>query len=62
MLTEEKVPAKDCCEKVLSHWLDHPPPHYPVTWKGLYTLLNDSELSEAANELRVAVDNAMEFS
>ena len=28
--------TKECCEVVLSHWLDHPPCHYPATWEGLY--------------------------
>ena len=51
--------SKDCCEKVLSHWLDHPPRSYPATWEGLYELLNDSELGEVATQLRVAVNNAI---
>ena len=51
--------AKECCEAVLSYWLDHPPCHYPATWKGLYELLDDSELSQVAAELKQAVDNAI---
>ena len=50
---------KECCEAVLSHWLDHPPRHYPVTWEGLYELLDDSELGQVAIELKQAVDNAI---
>ena len=50
--------AEDCCEKVLSHWLDHPPRRYPVTWEGLYKLLDDSQLGEVSAELCEAVDNA----
>ena len=46
---------KECCEAVLSHWLDHPPRHYPATWEGLYELLDDSELGQVAIELKQAV-------
>ena len=51
--------ANECCEAVLSHWLDHPPHHYPATWDGLYELLDDSELGQVATELKQAVDNAI---
>ena len=50
--------AKACCDEVLSHWLDNPPPYYPATWEGLYELLNDSELGQVASDLKQAVDNA----
>ena len=50
--------ARECCEVVLSHWLDHPPHNYPTTWEGLYELLEDSELSQAAADLKQAVENA----
>ena len=50
---------KECCEAVLSHWLDHAPRHYPATWDGLYELLDDSELGQVATELKQAVDNAI---
>ena len=48
----------ECCEAVLSYWLDHPPPDYPATWEGLYELLDDSKLGQVATELKQAVDNA----
>ena len=51
--------AKARCTAVLSHWLDHPPRHYPATWEGLYELLDDSELGQVATELKQAVDNAI---
>ena len=57
VLAKEKD-AEGCCEAVFSHWLDHPHRYYPVTWEGLYELLDDSGLSEAAAELKTAVDNA----
>ena len=44
--------AKARCTAVLSHWLDHPPRHYPATWEGLYELLDDSELGQVATELK----------
>jgi hypothetical protein len=50
---------KECCDAVLSHWMDHPPHHYPATWEGLYELLNDSELGQVATELKQAVDHAL---
>ena len=51
--------AKARCTAVLSHWLDHPPRHYPATWEGLYKLLDHSELGQVATELKQAVDNAI---
>ena len=51
--------AKACSTAVLSYWLDHPSRNYPATWEGLYELLNDSELSQVATELKKAVDHAI---
>jgi hypothetical protein len=51
--------AKTRCTDVLSYWMDHPPRNYPATWEGLYELLNDSELSQVAINLKQAVDNAI---
>ena len=51
--------AKECCNAVLSHWLDHPPRHYPATWEGLYEILDDSELGQVAADLKIALDNAI---
>ena len=55
----EKDSSKECCEAVLSHWLDHPPRDYPATWEGLYELLEDSELGQVATDLKQAVDNVI---
>ena len=55
----KRMDDEECCEVVLSHWLDHPFRHYPATWEGLYELLDDSELGQVAIELRQAVDNAI---
>ena len=45
---EKDLDAKGCCDKVFSYWLDNPPRYYPVTWEGLYVLLNDSELDRSS--------------
>ena len=55
----KRMDDEECCEAVLSHWLDHPPSRYPATWEGLYELLDDSELGQVAIELKEAVDNAI---
>ena len=51
--------AKARSSAVLSHWLDHPSRHYPAAWEGLCKLLDHSELSQVATELKKAVDNAI---
>ena len=55
----KRMDDKECCEAVLSHWLDNPPHNYPTTWEGLYVLLGDSELGQVATDLKQAVDNAI---
>ena len=55
----KRMDDEECCEAVLSFWLDHPPRHYPATWEGLYELLDDSELGQVATELKQAVNNAI---
>ena len=50
--------SKRCCEAVLNHWLNHPPPGYPPTWEGLFELLEDSELSTIAADLKAALKDA----
>ena len=51
-LLEERMDDEECCTAVFSDWLEHPPPHYPATWEGLYELLDDSssELGEVVAE------------
>ena len=55
----KRMDDEECCEAMVSYWLDHPPRHYPATWEGLYELLDDSELGQVATELKQAVDNAI---
>ena len=57
---EERNPEKSL-DKVLSYWLDNASSRYPATWEGLRQLLNDSELSEVANELMKALDNGRRY-
>ena len=50
---------EETCEAMLCYWLDHPPPKHPVTWEGLYELLEMSDLGQVASELKHAVNNAI---
>ena len=50
---------EECCEAMLLYWLDNPPPNHPVTWDGLYELLEMSSLGQVASELKDAVNNAL---
>ena len=53
----KRMDDRECCEAVISYWLDHPRHHYPITWEGLYELLDDSELGQVASDLKKAVEN-----
>ena len=49
-----------CLLRVIQHWLDGgSESEYPVTWVGLYRLLEDAECAEIAKELRKAVSLAV---
>ena len=57
--------AAQCCEKVMQRWLEggsegeeEEEEDYPATWEGLYTLLDDAELTEVAVKLKEAVTAA----
>ena len=48
-----------CWNRVMEHWLaGGGRPDYPPTWEGLYTLLEDMELKEIAEELKKALARA----
>ena len=49
----------DCVNAVLNYWLENPTEYYPISWEGLYCLLDDAELGQAAMELKHALDNAL---
>ena len=55
---EHRDKAERCCRSVLGYWLDNPHPRYPTTWQGLIELLEDSQLSEIASQLRTALPKA----
>ena len=48
----------DCCQTVLHHWLENPPEEYPITWRGLIELLQDSELGQVVAELKNALSKS----
>ena len=48
----------DCCRAVLCSWLDDPPEEYPITWRGLIELLQDSELGQVVSELKNALSKS----
>ena len=48
----------DCCRAVLGHWLENPPEEYPITWRGLIELLQDSELGQVVSELKFVLSNS----
>ena len=51
----------DSIDAVLSHWLENPTDYYPITWKGLYRLLEDTELGQVAKDLKLALDHAIYY-
>ena len=52
---EHRDKHMDCCRAVLHHWLENPPEEYPITWRGLIELLQDSELGQVVAELKNAL-------
>ena len=40
----------------MDHWLNKKCEDYPVSWQGLYSLLEDVDCSSVAKELEEAVD------
>ena len=45
-----------CWNRVMQHWLNRGCMDYPVSWDGLYCLLEDVQCATVAEELRKAVD------
>ena len=50
---------EECCEAMLSCWLENAPSNNPVTWEGLYEILEMSNLGDIASELKHAINNAI---
>ena len=41
-----------CIERVFQHWIDSGgSPHYPVTWRGVYDVLNDIDCNAIAEDI-----------
>ena len=55
---EHRGKHTDCCRAVLGSWLDDPPEEYPITWRGLIELLQDSELGQVVSELKNALSKS----
>ena len=55
---DSNMQPDDCCEAMLSYWLDNPPPSHPVTWESLYELLELCDLGQVACNLKHAVNKA----
>ena len=48
----------NCIREVLTYWLDNGPHTYPVSWEGVYELLDDAELTNFVVLLKEAIENA----
>ena len=55
----ERRESKACCIAVLDHWLQYASGKYPTSWDGLCEILEDCELGQVAERLRVAVNAAI---
>jgi hypothetical protein len=58
MASEHRGKHTDCCRAVLGSWLEAPPEEYPITWRGLIELLQDSELGQVVSELKNALSKS----
>ena len=54
----EKRDNKVCCIAVLNHWLQYSSRKYPVSWEGLCEILEDCELGQVAERLKVVRSSA----
>ena len=46
---------KPCCIEVLTKWFEDGSPHYPLTWEGMFELLEDLDETELISELQNAL-------
>ena len=44
-----------CCTDVVTKWLEDGSPHYPLTWEGVFELLDDIDEAILASELQNAL-------
>ena len=53
---QEQAVVSKCWNRVMDHWLTGGgTSDYPVTWEGLFTLLDDVGFSKVAEDLKIAV-------
>lgn len=53
--TEHRDKPLECCRGVLNRWLENPPTDYPITWRGLFQLLEDCKLGQVVSELKIVL-------
>ena len=53
-LKNQKDP-EPCCTDVVTKWLEDGSPHYPLTWGGVFELLDDLDETTLATELKNAL-------
>ena len=53
-LKNQKDP-EPCCTDVVAKWLEDGSPHYPLTWGGVFELLDDLDETTLATELKNAL-------
>ena len=56
--TKHRDNPLECCRAVLCHWLENPPKEYPITWRGLLELLEDSRLGQVVSELKIVLSKS----
>ena len=44
-----------CCTDVVTKWLEDDSPRYPLTWEGVFELLDDIDEAKLASELQNAL-------
>ena len=57
--TRHKEDTLKCIDFVMSHWLQCPTDDYPVSWEGLKKLLLDIQLGKVAEDIELALRNAV---
>ena len=56
--TEHHNIPLECCRDVLNRWLENPPTGYPITWRGLFELLEDCKLCQVVSELKTVLSKS----
>ena len=56
--TEHRDKPLECCRAVVGRWLSNPPKEYPITWRGLFELLEDCKLGQVVSELDIVLSKS----